>query len=478
MRITNHTFTRSQTVHVKVLKKTLAEKKLNNPTMFDHQVEDVYGFILGKGQNLLSRQSIRDGIKKELGGFMGAYEQIDVRTKHMEFSEFLKRVGNLKIFKAFINEAEKYSELLIKFMFRIAEKNAQKQALEGLKNQGKLGIPKEQGLEQIDDLEGLANHNNQVATAVQTAVQDMSDFGEALPFLNDMLEGIDQDPGIAGDAHGTLKGHDSWKDRIEYLADHFDIRASVIYSLAHTLDLAIEAKHNSKEYEKTTSPEDFKNIDVEQGKDVAKATPIDQMKDDGEFFDKMAKGELNQRVYEENKSKKQCLYVLCDVSGSMAGRRANMASAVVISLCRKTSKLDDGIFFLRFFDADVFDRQDVLSKGMARKVEQYVLDQGFSGGGTRIQRALDVAIDDISKAEEEFGSQLKKAEIMLITDAEDMSVQPSLKQELDAKHIKLHTFVVNDSQGMGGGTLQQVSDTFKFVGADKNGSLSIVDSIA
>jgi uncharacterized protein with von Willebrand factor type A (vWA) domain len=159
----------------------------------------------------------------------------------------------------------------------------------------------------------------------------------------------------------------------------------------------------------------------------------------------------------------------------MSGKRSNIASALVMSLCRKTAKLDDGIFFLRFFDYNVFDRQDVLTKGMAKKMEQYVLQQGFSGGGTNIQRALDVAIEDISKAEHEFGNQLRKAEILLITDAEDGNVDRKTKTKLDQLHIKLHSFLVGI--GHGGNDLKAISDTFKYVEVTKQGAMSVVDSL-
>jgi len=476
MRVTNGLFTRAQDVHLNVLKKILEEKKVSNPATFDDQIEDIYSFLLHKGQNILSRQNVKLSLKTTFGTTMAAYELIDLTTKHMSFCEFLRRVANLQMFKVFMNEAEKYSELLVKFMFRVLEKQTQKNALEELKKDGKLaryGIGDDSG----ESPEALEDVGGEIGEALDAAVSDMSDFGEAAPLLSDMLEGLDQDPDEcpAGKGKGTLKSVDVWEDRITYLTDNFDIRSTVIYDLAHTLDLAIEAKHNSNEYERTSSPEEFKNIDVEQGKDVTKATPIDQMKDDAEFFDKMAKGELNQRVYEEAKSKKQCLYVLCDVSGSMSGKRSNIASALVMSLCRKTAKLDDGIFFLRFFDGGVFDRQDVLTRGMAKKMEQYVLQQGFSGGGTDIQGALDVAIKDISKAESEFGNQLRKAEILLITDAEDSSVSKATKARLDQLHIKLHSFLVGI--GHGGNALREISDTFKYVEVTKQGAMSVVDSL-
>jgi uncharacterized protein with von Willebrand factor type A (vWA) domain len=169
--------------------------------------------------------------------------------------------------------------------------------------------------------------------------------------------------------------------------------------------------------------------------------------DDDIFFMKLAKNDLTVREYQTKKQKKQALYLLVDISGSMYGARSVYASATALALVRQAVR-SEAIYFLRFFDERPSQLERVQTKDDATRVGQMLVQQPFSGGGTNFDNALRTAIEDIKKDKETFD----KVEIMLITDG-DCYVSVT-KEELG--DIKLHSSVIDGHND----ALKTISETY------------------
>lgn len=187
--------------------------------------------------------------------------------------------------------------------------------------------------------------------------------------------------------------------------------------------------------------------DMESHQEVLKILPSQFALDDDEFTRKLAKKELQVRDYQSRKLKKQALYMLIDVSGSMEGGKNVYASGVGLSLVRQATE-EGSIYFLRFFDGSPHELHRIATKTEAVKMADVLVKKPYSGGGTNITSAILTAVKDIKNDPVEF----EKVEIMVITDGED-------NVNLDKKNlegVKIHSTVI-DGQNSG---LERISETY------------------
>jgi len=122
--------------------------------------------------------------------------------------------------------------------------------------------------------------------------------------------------------------------------------------------------------------------------------------------------------------KRQLLYVLIDVSGSMRTQfhpnsmrifsRASLATVFACALVKKVSR-DNGIMYLRFFDSRVSRLYQMNTPDEYEALLKVIRDCDFTGGGTSIGVALNTAMADIDAR----ASELSKATLLLISDADD-----------------------------------------------------------
>ena len=482
MRIVEHILTSAQTIHANRLKDII--RGVKNSNKFYEQIEDIYSFFITRGQSVLSKESIRKGIIAEYKASTVGYDIINSQIKHLEFSEFMIRFSNLKAFKLLVDEPEESSEMLVKAMFAVG-KIATANQLAKKNNNGAIPLEYGENLSADIDEEGFEKFcedaKNSLSSAdasmMEDAMADMSDLGMAIPFLNDIFDLVDEDvAGTPGTSNGTIQDSSIWKDRITYFVNKFTLNKSAIYDLARNLETTLDhADFKTKEYENSPNPQNMENIDIEQGKDLQRATPLELIQDDDILFGKIAKSELQQKAYQNPKGKSQCMYVLCDSSGSMHGRRHNMAVATIISLCRKSIK-DGDKFFVRLFDNHTHPRTDVTTGGLAKKMEYELLTKSFSGGGTNISNAIKTAVDDILKFKKDPDSDIGKSEILLITDAEDnFSDFTEIGKTMKDNSILLHSVVIGNNKSTK--ALEDISDTFNNASVDAKGAMSIVKKV-
>jgi uncharacterized protein with von Willebrand factor type A (vWA) domain len=189
-----------------------------------------------------------------------------------------------------------------------------------------------------------------------------------------------------------------------------------------------------------------KNIDNPM--EILKTIPTQYAYDDDIFMQKLMRKELLVRDYQTRRLKRQSLYLLIDVSGSMSGQKNVYASGVALALVRQAVE-EGSTYFLRFFDDSPHNVVKVSNKEEAKKVCDMLVKQPYSGGGTSIQKAIMAAVKDIHNAPENF----EKSEILVITDGEDsVNIDKS-----DLKNIKVHSTII-DGANQG---LEIISDTYQ-----------------
>ena len=189
----------------------------------------------------------------------------------------------------------------------------------------------------------------------------------------------------------------------------------------------------------------IKNIDKYQ--ELLKTIPTQYAFDDDIFYQKLLKKELLVRNYQSRRLKKQALYLLIDVSGSMNDAKSAYASGVALAFVRQAVS-EGSIYFLRFFDYGTDRLHRVTTKKEAEEMVDILVKKPYSGGGTNIDGAIRQAVEDISEDPVKF----EKAEIMVITDgADDIGIT---KKEL--KKIKVHSTVI-DGENNG---LEAISKTY------------------
>ena len=189
----------------------------------------------------------------------------------------------------------------------------------------------------------------------------------------------------------------------------------------------------------------IKNIDKYQ--ELLKTIPTQYAFDDDIFYQKLLKKELLVRNYQSRRLKKQALYLLIDVSGSMNTGKGVYASGVALSFVRQAIS-EGSVYFLRFFDYYTDKLYRVTTKKEAEEMADMLVKKPYSGGGTNIDGAIRQAVEDISEDPVKF----EKAEIMVITDGDDYI--GITKKEL--KKIKVHSTVI-DGENNG---LEAISKTY------------------
>ena len=251
----------------------------------------------------------------------------------------------------------------------------------------------------------------------------------------------------AGDEVKDINISDLNQDLIDKLSSKISDKDLAIFKVARHKEL-LDVYKMGTEISKSEFPDNELSINkMQHASEFFRVLPEQLALDDDIFFMKLAKNDLTVREYQTKKQKKQALYLLIDVSGSMSGARSVYASATALALVRQAVR-SEAIYFLRFFDERPSQLERVQTKDDATRVGQMLVQQPFSGGGTNFDNALRTAIEDIKKDKETFD----KVEIMLITDG-DCYVTVTKKELGD---IKLHSSVIDGHND----TLKQLSETY------------------
>jgi len=163
-------------------------------------------------------------------------------------------------------------------------------------------------------------------------------------------------------------------------------------------------------------------IDIEIGANIERLLPSELMKlgDDTLellFYKGYCEQGLMQYRLESTEKQSQGPIVFCiDNSGSMSGQREIWSKAIGLAIAQ-IAMAQRRTFEIIHFDSRV-SRKDVFLAGTSNPEKLIESCAHFSGGGTDINCALKEAIEDIRVGEQDVS--LKKADIICITDGEDM----------------------------------------------------------
>lgn len=287
-----------------------------------------------------------------------------------------------------------------------------------------------------------------------------ADALEAILLNGDPLlqEYLSQKTGLS---HGELQDVSKDRDKVLEIARKLDLNTLKVLqtaSQAQSIDVKVESttKHE-KAIHPTSDIEPEVLTDFSQLPDVL---PEYQAQDDDVFYGQLAAGEVLVMQSYQTTQDKQVLYLLLDVSGSMAEptygsnepKRIWGSGVVVRHLVNAYN--GNSICLLRFFDGGVHDLIEVRTKEEALAAIEIVLKNAFSGDGTHIYGAFKKAVQDIRTQDGDFS----KAEIVLITDAEDSSMDDARQvRKLKGDDIRLHAAVIGNSSP----TLEKVSDSYR-----------------
>jgi uncharacterized protein with von Willebrand factor type A (vWA) domain len=283
---------------------------------------------------------------------------------------------------------------------------------------------------------------------------DMTEFKQQLPKIEKILDSglLDKEDfqeylgQHAGVGHSELKVGNV-VDLIDKISKRLSDRELEIFYVARKKE-ATEVYRRDEVLESVPYPEDEMTIKtIDNPMEILKTIPTQYAYDDDLFMQKLIKHDLLVREYQARRLKRQALYLLIDVSGSMSGAKNVYACGVALAFVRQAIS-EGSTYFLRFFDDSPHELHLVKSKEDAEKMSDILIKQPFSGGGTSIQNAITQAVEDITKSPEKF----EKAEIMVISDGEDTV---NLGEE-DLKKVKVHSTII-DGENKG---LKMLSETY------------------
>ncbi len=143
---------------------------------------------------------------------------------------------------------------------------------------------------------------------------------------------------------------------------------------------------------------------------------------------KIMKKELLVTQYRKRQDKRQLVYVLADISYSMAGEtREHFMKAVLLSIGRKTLE-DEGRLFFRFFNDGYSAIFELSDRGRWTAFVDTVLSIEMDGG-TDVHQALYKGGQDIEEQKEIDD----KTELVLITDGTEWVEPTEIKERVKAK---------------------------------------------
>jgi hypothetical protein len=209
---------------------------------------------------------------------------------------------------------------------------------------------------------------------------------------------------------------------------------------------------------------------IRDSKDLFKLLPGQLALPSDTFYMKYAKKELMCREFMIRQDKRQLVYILMDVSGSMQGDRAVCAMSIALSLLRRVATAGDH-YHMRMFEDDPHELMSASTKEEAQELCRKLLHMRFPGGGTDIQKAVLKAVSDIKKAKvkdklDKVELDLKNCQILTLTDGESSIDAKKVNEERG--EIKNHSVILGYGKWFSHSQIGAISDTLHLVKNVKN----------
>jgi len=459
MRVTKTKLSKPERTVIRKLVESLIQSE--DITLSADFAEDAYALFKEK----ISKRRIFKNFWQLFSDVKGLYTKFKLGDlmKNIEFYSNIRNFFRYFISSKLFHELNKFDplEALEKFL-RMFQNPAKAPQPAGMPAQGSQNAPKTADQQPDDQMDGSGKKNKPQPQKDQKGLSadennipiDMTKFKQDLPKIEKTIESglFDEEDfqdylqKYAGVEHKEIQiGNIS--DLVKKIANKLTKEQLDIFYIARHKELT-EHYHRDEVLESVPYPDDEMSIrNIEEPHEILKLLPTQYAYEDDVFTQKLLRKDLLVRDYQSRRLKRQSLYLLVDVSGSMEGIKNVYASGVALALVRQALQ-EGSVYFLRFFDANPHDLIKIVTKEDAKSICETLISHPFSGGGTSIQGALEVAISDIDKSPEQF----EKSEILVITDGED-----DVTIDRDAlKNIKVHSTIIDGSNDK----LKSVSDTY------------------
>ena len=261
---------------------------------------------------------------------------------------------------------------------------------------------------------------------------------------------------------------DHMMKELERIVDALTAKDLVVFNLARTFDSAIEKNKQGKVKSSFTPSSQIEPEKMRSMADITRLTPT------GMALPKLLQayklGTKQHMIvsHRQPQTKKQLMYVLVDSSQSMTAKvapnryafitKGDVATALTLAVIKKVLE-EKSMMYYRFFAG----APDILHK--AKTVEDFthlsrqIALCNYNGGSTRIDSALKAAFEDIQTGKDE----ILKAEVLLISDAEDDLSKEETSLRTGKKGTKLNTLEILNVGAAGGSAqnaLKKLSDTY------------------
>jgi len=459
MRITKLKLDKDEIEQIETLTQEVTSKNKDITLAYDFS-KDAYSLFkekVNRRRNFKSFWQLFDDIKKQytiyrLGNLM----------KNVDFYNRVKNFFKYFLYSSLFRELDKLDPMEALEAFLHIFKPPQEEKEQPKQNQEEQEDEQEEEREEQEDQKQprqkpqKSDQKDQKGTSADEGNLpiDMTKFKQQMPKIEKMLDsGLMDKEDLqnylgknAGVGHSELK-IGNIMDLIKKISQNVSQRELEIFYVARVKEVT-ERYRRDEVLESVPYPEDEMAIKtIDNPNEILKTIPTQYALDEEVFLQKLVKKELLIRDYQARRLKRQALYLLIDVSGSMDGMKNIYACGVALAFVRQAVE-EGSTYYLRFFDDRPHNLISVKTKEEAEKMTDILIRQPFSGGGTSIQSAITRAVEDITTAPEKF----EKAEIMVISDGEDTV---SLDKR-DLKNVKVHSTII-DGENHG---LRGLSETY------------------
>lgn len=407
MRVVNTPLSKDK---LKLVKEVAEKSKLK-----DHVdiVEDIYSFM--EKPQIIDANDIREDLIKDFA--QGKFEYyLPAKRKIQGRIDFFNRILNHPYYAKFKTLDTNTSSQVLLDMLNAFYKAKQKQE----KQSG--------GTEKKDEA--------------------MKEFEDIIKYGRELFDLLDdewfqqlmqqQQAGGEGGKEGNPKdGEKTVKKIVEQMAHEL-----LIYELSKKLEFTIRVSKKGK-FNEVHYPDNGLDVNrIEKIRDITKLLPAQLALDDDVFLKKLVSKELLKKKYLQRQEKRQVLYMLVDSSGSMSSNvtpnltNIDVCKAVAIALMKKMIDNED-MFFFRWFTDRVDELHTITTKKEALAFLPKLVYGRGADGGTRIQNAISVAVNDINK---KIGKKIDEADILLVSDGEDTVDIPETNKMLGK--IDMHTVLI------------------------------------
>lgn len=223
----------------------------------------------------------------------------------------------------------------------------------------------------------------------------------------------------------------------QVVIEQLSTSAAPFLTLAQKLEALVRSLSSTKFKPSPEITPKYKEKQIKQVSEAVGASMITHALPSDIFSAKVAKKDIHINKYEKPDERQKAFYIVLDFSismhaelgrvGGIALSRSAVASAFALAMLERVMS-EGGVFFLRGF-ANAPDSSMIYVNAKEPDAElryaaarNYILACDYTGSGTRIDLAIETAAWDIDQAKGK-NKLLSEAEIMLITDADDSSLE-------------------------------------------------------